>query len=202
MAELTLEESRNQLFQGVSISDLTIIFRLDRRTIQDKIANVPACGKRRGFSIWKIRDVAPYLVRPAGNIEDTIKSMRPNDLPPLLTKEFWNGQRSKLRYEEEIGERWKTDRVIEVLGKVFKTIKMNLLLVPDALERKTSLTDQQREEVRLAIDGTLEEIRDDLVGQFQGDTDGPGHELPGDFRDDDAVEDEWDVPTPIDTGDL
>lgn len=206
---LSMEESRNELFKGVSMGDMTIIFRLDRRTIQAKIADVPACGKRRGNSIWLIRDVAPYLIRPAGDIEEHIKRMRPNDLPPQLNKEFWNGQRSKLRYQEEIGMLWRTDRVLEVLSKVFQTIKMNLLLVPDAIERKSSLSDQQREEVRLAIDGTLVEIRDALIGQFENDTQETTYEEQP-KRQDDVFADEFDAEeyddtfdTPeLDTGDL
>lgn len=209
MQRLALQDDRNQLFKGCTITDLTIIFRMDKRTVAAKITDVEPCGNRAGHPLWQIRDVAPYLVRPAGDIEEHIKKMRHNDLPPLLSKEFWNGQRSKLRYLEETGQLWRTDKVIGVLSEVFKTIKMNLLLVPDALERKTTLTEQQREEVRLAIDGTLEEVRDALVDQFEFDTEGPGAEdlegppanstspFDGEFEEDD----EFTVPEP-DYGDL
>lgn len=215
-AELSLAEARNQMFQGVSISDMVVIFRLDKRTIQTRIADVQPCGKRRNFPIWQIRDVAPYLVRPAGDIEEHIRRMRPNDLPSLLSKEFWNGQRSKLRYLEETGQLWRTDKVVEALSRVMKTVRMNLLLLPDALERKTALTDKQRDEVRQAIDGTLEELRDALTSEFEDDEEGPGidaidegsseHEFSGAadaFEDEDEEDDdEWNVPTELDTGDL
>jgi hypothetical protein len=174
-----------------------------------RIGDVQACGKRRNFPIWQIRDVAPYLVRPAGDIEEHIRRMRPNDLPSLLSKEFWNGQRSKLRYLEEVGQLWRTDKVVEALSVVMKTVRMNLLLLPDALERKTTLSDTQREEVRQAIDGTLEELRDALTSQFEDDDEGPGLDqidegsavdaFNGEFREDE--EDEWAVPE-LDTGDL
>lgn len=212
-AELSSQEQRNILFQGASLSDLMIIFRLDRRTIQSRIADVPSCGKRNGGLIYQIRDVAPYLVRPSGDIEEHIRKMRPNDLPALLSKEFWNGQRSKLRYLEEVGQLWRTDRVLTALAEVFKTVRMNLLLLPDALERKAALNDKQLDEIRMLIDGTLEETRNALIEQFEDDERGPGVDeadavqgtaenvFNGEFESED--EDEWGTPSlELDTGDL
>jgi hypothetical protein len=178
LEDLNSREAMSLLYQGVTLSDMEVLFRMDRRTIMAKLSGkVEPCGTRgKGRSeIWQIRDAAPHLVKPAGDIEEYIKRMRPNDLPPLLTKEYWNGQRAKQKFLEDEGDLWRTDRVVDTLASAFKTVRMNLLLVPDALERRAALSDQQREELRVLIDGTLQGLRDALIEQFGGDdTDQPG----------------------------
>lgn len=176
-AAMDAREAKAILYQGVTVTDLSILFRMDPRTIQSKIISVKACGTRGVSPIYQIRDVTPFLVRPAGNIEEYIKKMRHNDLPALLTKEFWNGQRAKQRFMEDEGDLWRTDRVVEVLATVFKTVKMNLLLLPDQIERRSVLSDHQREELRNLIDATLETTREALVKEFgedDGSRTGPG----------------------------
>lgn len=193
LSELSAKEARGLLYRGITLSDAEVIFRMDRRTILGKIAgNVEPCGRRGSIEIWQIRDIAPYLVKPAGSIEDYIKRMRPNDLPPLLSKEYWNGQRARQKFEEEEGDLWRTDKVIETLAEAFKTVRMNLLLIPDALERSTSLSDHQRDELQTLIDATLQGLRDALVEQFNRE-DGPGATPPG-LAAGDVEHDEFFVP--------
>lgn len=165
-AKLDAVEAQNVLYQGVTVNDLCVLFRMDRRTLIPKLTSIKPCGTRAGRSVYQIRDVAPVLVKPAGSIEDYIRKMRPNELPPLLSKEYWNGQRAKLAYLESVKDVWRTDKVIEVFANAFKTVRMSLLLLPDALDRSAHMTDHQREEIKSALDGALEDIRVSLVDNF------------------------------------
>jgi hypothetical protein len=64
------EESHAMLYQGISLSQATTIFAMDLRDIKGKITGkVKPCGERRQNPIYQIRDLAPYLVKPAYDIE-------------------------------------------------------------------------------------------------------------------------------------
>jgi hypothetical protein len=120
-------ESQMVLFQGASLGQLALIFAMDKRTVGSKIAGkVEPCGMRAGFPIYQVRDAAPYLVTPAGDIEEHIKNMHHDDLPPLLNKNFWLGQKEKLRYQMEAGEVVKTIDVLDMLARVFKSTSMTI----------------------------------------------------------------------------
>lgn len=170
-AEIADKRARSELFSGVSVTDLSYLFHMDRRTILMKIGEVQPCGfNSRGGELYQIDKVAPFLVPPVSNpaqIDEAISRMNPRDLPPILLKEYWNGKRARQRYEEDEGDLWRTDRVVQVVGSAFKTVRMNLLLIPDVLERRNALTDRQREEVRAIIDETLSTMREELVNEFK-----------------------------------
>lgn len=160
-------ETWSKIAAGCTITDLSMLFRLDARTVRIRLADVPPDGKRGNYPLWQIITAAPYLVKPAYDVEQYIKKMRPNDLPPLLLKEYWNGQRARQRFEEDEGLLWRTQKVVETLSEVFKTARMTILLLPDTLERETTLTDSQRQIIRDECDKTLEAMRDNLVEKFE-----------------------------------
>jgi hypothetical protein len=163
--EMTEREAKHALFSGVSLSDLEVLFRMDRRTITARVpwAEIKPAAVNGTRKLYFIRDVAPYLVKPAGSIEDHIKRMRPNDLPALLQKEFWNGRRAKQRFLEDEKELFRADAVVGMLSTAFKTIRTQLLLMPDAVERRTGLSDKQREDLRNEVDKTLASLQSALV---------------------------------------
>lgn len=161
------DEGRSMLYDGCSKSQLGTLFGIDKRDIDEKIRDVPPSGERMGYPIWRIKDVAPYLVPPQGNFEEAIKKMSPKDLPPMLTKEFWQAQHSRLKFEEDQGDLWRTADVIEKLSVVFKTLRMNLLLVNDQVERQTQLTEKQRKIIQGLIDSTLNQLADSLINAFK-----------------------------------
>jgi hypothetical protein len=85
------------------------------------------------------------------------------DLPKMLTKEFWAGQRSKQDYEEKAGLLWRTEKVVQEMGELFKLVKMSTLLMSDAVERQAELSDRQREIIKTLTHGML----DDLVKRIE-----------------------------------
>src|SRR5690606_11466534 len=96
------DEGRSILYEGCSLGQLSTLFEINIRDVARRIRNVMPSGTRMGFSIWRIKDVAPYLV-PASkdDVEETIRQMSPKDLPTALTKEYWAGQHARLKYEED-----------------------------------------------------------------------------------------------------
>lgn len=165
------ERSKEMIFDGASVSQLVEIFKLDARTIAKKIRALTPSGKRHGYPIYHIRDVAKYVVDPVGNLEDKIKRMHHRDLPPMLLKEFWAGQNARLKFEEDQGDLWRTEVVLQHYAEAFKTMRTEILLVADAIDRTAEMSDRQRALLRKTMDGMLKNLRTALVDKFKNEPD-------------------------------
>ena len=176
-AKLNDEESRGIIYDGASLSQLANIFDLDNREIARKIHGVAPCGERMGYPIYRIKDVAPFLVPPSPDeVANAIKRMSPRDLPAALTKEYWLAQQARANFEEDQGDLWRTSDVMQVFGEVFKVSRMSLLLMRDQVERQTELTEKQRTIIIGLIDGVLGTMRKSLIEKFENDNHKPGND--------------------------
>lgn len=166
--EQTDDITKAILYDGANLSQLTNLFRVDHRVLVEKLSKggCKPCGTRNGVDIYAVHEVAPYIVRPAYEIEEYIKRMHHNDLPKNVTKEFWAGLRSRQEYEQREGNLWQTSRVVEVMGGVMKLIKMSARLMVDQVDRQAELTDRQRKIIRSQCDGMLEEAYRTIVESF------------------------------------
>jgi hypothetical protein len=159
----------SMLYNGASKNQLADLFAMDIRDVTRKIADIPPSGKRGAYPIWKVKDVAPVLARlhlSPVEIEEKMRNMNPNELPPMLSKFFWEALRSRARYEEEAGDLWKTSDVITVVGEAFKELSMGLKTLPDALERQSSLTETQKSAIQKAVDNLMEQLHGRLIRNF------------------------------------
>lgn len=159
-------ESRQMIYEGVSIAQLCVIFDSTNKTVSKKLAACAPIGIRGGHPIFKLSEAARYLVEPIYDAEEIIRRMNHRDLPPTLLKEFWTGQRAKQQYEEQAGHLWRTERVIEYLGEAFKTIRMSMLLLADSVERETQFSERQRDILKRLVDSTLNGAADAMVRRF------------------------------------
>lgn len=169
-AKLLDDESRAILYEGASVNQLALLF--DKKTTEVSrilaVAKVQPCGERKSYPIYRVIDAAPHLIPPReADVADVIRNLSPKDLPPALTKEYWAAQHARLKYEEDRGDLWRTDEVIEMMSEVFKTLRMSILLMPDQLEKQSQLSDQQRNIVLNMIDGLLNDLADSLIERFK-----------------------------------
>jgi hypothetical protein len=166
--ELTDEKTRAILYDGANLSQLGNLFRMDHRVLVEKLekGKCQPCGKRNGANIYAVHEVAPFLVKPAYEIEEYIKRMHHNDLPKHLTKEFWAGLRSRQEYEQREGNLWPTERVVSAVGSFMKLVKMSVRLMADAVDRQAELTPRQRAIVKAQGDGMLEELYRNVIEEF------------------------------------
>lgn len=172
------DASKLMLYTGASISQLAILFRQNKGTVSQKIAGVQPCGFRAGFPIYAVYDVAPYLVKPVGDFEEAIKRMHHDDIPSLLHKNYWQGKREKMKFEEEQGLLINVYEAAELIAKAFKALRMTIMLMPDAIEREHVLTDDHRSALKRLVDGFLSEARTNLIDAF------PTPEQPQETNDD------------------
>lgn len=163
-----LDSQSLQIVQyGGTLTDIAALFRMDRKEVKRKISGVAPAGTRGTAPVYHIHEVAPFLVKP--NLDDVgeyIRTMPPSELPKMLTKEYWTGQRARQEYEIKAGTLWPTTDVIEKVGELLKLIKMNLQLAADAVERQVELTERQRKIIRDLHDGALGALRTAVIKHF------------------------------------
>lgn len=144
---------------GASISQLSVMFKMDSRDIKARLIGKVNPVKRVGSSdLWSIKEVSKYLSPSDVDIDELVKHMSKAELPHTIQKEFWAGMRSRQEYEIRQGDLWHTEQVQEVIAGLFKTIRMSLLLTRDNIERRTELTSMQRNIVEESINTALEEL--------------------------------------------
>lgn len=157
----------DNVFAGVTRTWLADVFAMDPTTVKKKLANCPTKGKRGGNPVYELRLAAQYLVPPRVDIAQFIKSMRPNDLPPILQSAYWDAQKKRQDWEINAGELWRTEKVIETLSETFKLIKTSVNLFADTVEQETGLSDRQREIITKLTDGLMDDIHNALVRQHE-----------------------------------
>lgn len=161
-------DSRAMIYEGVNLSQLSIIFGMDHRVLVQKMHGLEPAGERGGVAIYNIKDAATRLWRPTQDeVDKAIRRMNHADLPKQLTKEYWAGLRSRQAFELEAGDLWRTAQVIEKVGELFKIVKMETQLATDAVERTTELTDRQRKLVKGLLNGMLANMHDTILKNFQ-----------------------------------
>lgn len=157
-----------EFFDGMTIPRLAQLFRLDRRTVTEKLRPLRPTGDRRGAPTYHVADAAPYLVEPIVDIEKYLQNVGPGDLPPALQAQYWNAQNGKLKYKEQAGDLWRTSQVLEVLTGVFRSLTQSLRLLADRVESQTGLTTEQRAIIEKEIsDKALDMLRKRLVEDFE-----------------------------------
>lgn len=154
------------IYDGANLSQLCMIFRMERRLASPKLRNVAPCGERGGYPIYHIHEAAPWLVKPAYDVETYLKRMHHNELPKLLTKEYWNGAKAKQDYLIRAGELWDTNQVLRVAGEAIKTLRMSLLLSVDSIDRMQAIPQETRDLLRQLVDQALNDAANCLVEAF------------------------------------
>jgi len=166
------DETVQIIHDGASVTQLATIFKMKPESLRARIISAgvtPSSKTALGHDRYHIGDVAPYIVKPVGDIQEHIKKMSHKDLPKDLSKEFWHGLNARSKYELEAGQLWPTEQVIHGFSEVAKVIRMFLLTLPDHLDRNTKMNPQQRKVVQDLTDGALESLRNVLRDLFTTD---------------------------------
>lgn len=148
---------------GVTIDWICSVFGMAPRTAKKRLAGLAPMRKVRTSVLYDLRQAAAYVVDPLINVEQFVKTLRPEDLPPKLTKDYWDAMLKRRKYELLAGELWATGDVLEVLGGAFKHIKESTQLWINTIERTTELTQKQRETLVTLADQLLSDVHSRLV---------------------------------------
>lgn len=150
-----------------TMSQIAQMFETDAKTLPQRMKGIIPVGKRNGYKVYKIREAASRLVKPGYEIEEYIRQMSPQEMPPLLSKEFWNGQRARTAYEKEIGNLWPTEDVVALFAVLEQGIRQTMLLLVDDIDREEGLTTGQRKVFRRITDQGVTTFKDKLTEAFK-----------------------------------
>lgn len=153
------------VYGGVSASWLAQVFGHDKNTIAKKLAaaNIEVVGRRNGGPLFRIPDAAAYLVKPKVDLVSYIKSLRPNDLPPMLNDAYWSAMIKRQKWEENAGDLWRTADVLEVFGDLAIMFKTTVNLWVEEVERLEGLSADQRRTLTAQSDKLLEQVYELMV---------------------------------------
>lgn len=151
------------MMAGVTVSWLSQVFGMDPKTVKQKLADCPPLHRRKAGYVYSLPVAAQYLVKPALSADQFMKSIKQADLPASMQQMFWDAALKRQKWEENAGQLWRTDKVREVLGSTFQTIKFTIQLWADTIERQIGITAEQRELLIKMSDELQGEIHKRLV---------------------------------------
>lgn len=154
-----------RVYGGVSATWLATVFGQDKNTVKKKLglAGIESVGTRKGGLLYRIADAAPYLVPPKVDLMSYIKSLRPNDLPPILSDSYWSAMLKRQKWEENAGQLWRTENVLAVFGDLALEIKTTVSLWVEEIDRQEPLTAEQRALLVRMADKLLESVHERMV---------------------------------------
>lgn len=165
-------------FSGVTVAWLAAVFGMDERTVKAKLKFCPVKrSRRRGRTMvtnfYDIKEACRYLVVPAVTTQDVLRELKRGQLPPALQQSVWDALLKRQTWEERAGQLWRTEKVREVLGSTFQSIKFTTQLWAETVERTTELSHEQRELIVSLSDQLLADIYASLVEQESASATGP-----------------------------
>lgn len=160
-----------RIHQGATVSELSLMFGGSQNDVLKKIGGrvEPVTPPGTTPIRYRVRDAAPYLVEhklDAATIEQIIRKMPPDKLPPKLSDVFWKGQNARLDYQKKQGELWDTALVVKVFTDAFKPCSITIKMFADTVAQTTTLTPEQKAAIQELSDGLLQGLQEALVDQF------------------------------------
>lgn len=161
------EVSRGIIFQGVSVPQLRAIFNLKDEDVMRRLGDLSPVGTgRQNNPVYNLAQAAARIVRPRITpeaIDAYMRTANPANMPPMVSKHYWEGLRTRERYREEVDELWYTEDVMRLLSETFQTIRATLVLLPDAMRGREDMTEAQFRFVQRLVDDMIEDVRARLV---------------------------------------
>jgi len=159
--------------QGITVQDLSA---MTGRPLAEVESMLIATKPMRGIQLRaRVYDLYTAMQALSGSgdaadtaLEETIKRMKPNQLPASLSTEFWKGQKARLEYMEEVEQLWRQERVQMAVATVLKVMRQQMTLLADNVDQQATLSIRQREIVQGIADATLGECRDAVIEAFDG----------------------------------
>ena len=146
---------------GVTVNWLATVFNMQAVDVKRRLANCPALHRRQAGFVYDLKTACSFLVKPQINIDDYLKNMKIEELPPRLQTEYWNAKNKRLKFEEDAGHLWRTEAVMALVGMVVQQVRTQTRLWADEIEREESMTERQRALMQKKADALLSTIYDE-----------------------------------------
>jgi hypothetical protein len=115
-----------------SISKLSELFEMDRRTVKSRLADITPCGQKSGHPAFTIKKAAPALI--IQNIAfGEAGSLNPDELPPDMRVQHYSAELKKRDMLLRDSELLEVGDVLETYSEVFKSIDDGFETLPDQM---------------------------------------------------------------------
>lgn len=162
------KEGESILYEGANLSQLTLLFKCDIKTLKARTYGIKPVGMRKGVEVFDIAEIATRMGKLSeAQIDKAMARMNHDALPKQLTKEYWAGKRSKQEFMLREGDLWPTTKVVSEVGEMVKSLKMELDLLIDGIERSVEMTDKQREVAKSLVNGAKGNMLQRLREKFE-----------------------------------
>jgi hypothetical protein len=164
--------------KGVSVAWLAQVFNMSERAVKIRLRYCdPKTIRSRGTTmqtiLYDIAEASSYLCKTRLTSKEYMSAIKRNELPPSLQQMVWDALLKRQKWEENAGQLWRTDKVREVLGSTFQTIKFTLQLWVDTVERTQELSEDQRNVIVQLVDALAAELYASLVENAELKATGP-----------------------------
>jgi hypothetical protein len=151
------------LHAGVTVGWLAQAFRMDPKTVKQRLEKCPVLKAHQRGYIYEFRVAVEYLVTPKVDIEDYLKKAKVKELPTRLQSEYWQAMRSRQIWEREAGALWPTEDVLSTFSEVAGMLRSELQLWVDNLERTVAVTPEQREFMNAEVHSLQSRLYEKLI---------------------------------------
>ena len=156
------------MLHGVTIKQAAVIFHIHNTELGNLVAKagIAPAGTRKGANIYQIKDIAAVCVPPIWTDEEWEQVLHRGHFPATLKKDFWAARKARLSYLIEAGEYWHTSQVISAVSEIKKSFATSIKLIPDAVDRLTTLTVEQKSALIALLDESLTNTAKQIVEKF------------------------------------
>lgn len=153
-----------ELLGGVSVQWLAKAFTMTRHNVEIRLRNLrPIDIGKHGNPLYSLPEAASYLVTPKFDMNEYLRSVKPEDMPEHLRNPYWQAKIRQQTWQRNAGQLWPTEAVLERFSEVLLNIKTKIQQIPDTVERTCGLNIAQYKVVSAATDGILDEIHSELL---------------------------------------
>lgn len=173
------DETDALIYQGANISQLARMSGLDDRTVKDRlVGKVRPSGTRRGVKVYNVIQAAQYLQRDktmaklqgvhlqAFCTEFIAQMETAADLPMPIRNAYYQARLTKLEFEQKQGTLVPLAMVEEITAQALKTIRQQILLTKDRVERSVDLTHTVKAIITTELDGTIASLQNAIMAEF------------------------------------
>ncbi len=143
----------------LSVTNLSIVARMDRRTVAKRMKECPQDGTYKGHKAWKLSTAGPCLWGDEADYD--VNGDGPKN--PQDRRAYFEAEKSRLDVEERVRNLIPVDEVRTELGRAFKSVDLGLSKLGDDVERQVGLTPEQIAAVNRCVD----QMRLALVSELQ-----------------------------------
>lgn len=153
-----------RVLNGVTSNWLGQMFNMDPRTVRKKLSPLSPIGKGKGGAdLWNFRKACQYLVEPNIDLGEYLQTIRPEQLPNKINKDYWDARQKRLKYFEEAGDLWRTEKVLDMFAETLKHMRGCMNLWIDTIGKNATTTPEQKVVIQNLIDALQSDMHTMLI---------------------------------------